>query len=442
MKIAVVGTGYVGLVSGTCIAETGINVVCVDVDREKIEKLKKGIIPIYEPGLEDMVKTNVEKNMLEFSTSLEESIADCDAVFIAVGTPPGEDGSADLKHVLEVASEIGRTMQDYLVVVTKSTVPIKTAEKLRKQIKESLQKRGADIPFDVASNPEFLKEGAAINDFLKPDRIVIGTDSERAEKVLRRIYKPFVLNGHPIISMDIPSAEMTKYAANAMLATKISFMNDIANLCEAVGADVNMVRKGIGSDTRIGPKFIYPGAGYGGSCFPKDVKALIRTGDEYHTPLEIMKAVESVNDRQKGLLPKKVREHFGDRIKGARLGLWGLSFKPQTDDMREAPSLVIIDELLKMGALVKAYDPVAMGEARKRIGDRIEYCEDKYEAVVDSDGLIVVTEWPEFRVLNYKVLGKLMREKVIFDGRNIYEPAELLEYGYTYYSVGRRPVKP
>jgi len=441
MKIAIVGTGYVGLVSGTCIAETGINVVCVDIDRDKIGKLKQGIIPIYEPGLEDMVRTNVEKNRLEFSTSLEESIVDCDAVFIAVGTPPDEDGSADLKYVLKVAEDVGNYMQDYLVVVTKSTVPIKTAEKVRQKVRDTLMKRGADIPFDVASNPEFLKEGAAINDFLKPDRIVIGTDSERAEKVLRRIYKPFVLNGHPIISMDIPSAEMTKYAANAMLATKISFMNDIANLCEAVGADVNMVRKGIGSDTRIGSKFIYPGAGYGGSCFPKDVKALIRTGDEYHHPLEILKAVESVNNRQKLVIPKKVREHFGDRLKGKKLALWGLSFKPQTDDMREAPSLVVIEELLGMGISIKAYDPVAMEEAKKRIGDKIEYCQDKYEALVDSDGLIVVTEWPEFRVLNYKVLGKLMREKVIFDGRNIYDPAELLEYGYSYYSVGRQPIR-
>ena len=442
MKITVVGTGYVGLVSGTCIAETGINVVCVDVDREKIEKLKKGIIPIYEPGLEDMVKTNVEKHMLDFSTNLEKSIVDSDAVFIAVGTPPGEDGSADLKYVLEAAEGVGKTMQDYLVVVTKSTVPIKTAEKVRKKVKEALEQRGADIPFDVASNPEFLKEGAAINDFLKPDRIIIGTDSERAEKVLRRIYKPFVLNGHPIIAMDIPSAEMTKYAANAMLATKISFMNNIANLCEAVGADVNMVRKGIGSDSRIGPKFIYPGAGYGGSCFPKDVKALIRTGDEYHTPLDIMKAVEAVNERQKTVIPRKVQAHFGDRIREVKLALWGLSFKPQTDDMREAPSLVIIAELLRQGVTIKAYDPVAMEEARKHTGDTIEYCQDKYEALVDSDGLIVVTEWPEFRVLNYKVLAKLMREKVIFDGRNIYEPAELLEYGYSYYSIGRQPVRP
>ena len=441
MKIAVVGTGYVGLVSGTCIAETGINVVCVDIDKEKIDKLKKGIIPIYEPGLEDMVKTNVEKKRLEFSTSLEESIVDCDAVFIAVGTPPDEDGSADLQYVLKVAEDVGNYMQDYLVVVTKSTVPIKTAEKVRARVKETLAKRGADIPFDVASNPEFLKEGAAINDFLKPDRIVIGTDSERAEKTLRRVYKPFLLNGHPIISMDIPSAEMTKYAANAMLATKISFMNDIANLCEAVGADVNMVRKGIGSDTRIGNKFIYAGAGYGGSCFPKDVKALIRTGDEYNRPLEILKAVEAVNDRQKVVIPQKIKAHFGDQVKGKKLAMWGLSFKPQTDDMREAPSMVIIEELLKMGATVKAYDPVAMEEAKRRMGDVVEYCNDKYEALVDSDGLILVTEWPEFRVLNYKVLTKLMREKVIFDGRNIYDAEEVSEFGFSYYSIGKKPVK-
>ena len=442
MKITIVGTGYVGLVSGTCFAESGITVTCVDIDQEKIEKLKQGLIPIYEPGLEDMVKTNVDKERLFFSTSLKESIVDCDAIFIAVGTPPDEDGSADLKYVLGVADEIGTYMQDYLVVVTKSTVPIKTAERVRKQISESLKRRGSNLEFDVASNPEFLKEGAAINDFLKPDRIVIGTDSERAEKIMSRLYKPFLLNGHPIISMDITSAEMTKYAANSMLATKISFMNDIANLCEIVGADVNMVRKGIGSDTRIGNKFIYPGAGYGGSCFPKDVKALIKTGDEYGRSLEILKAVESVNEKQKSVIPSKVKAHFGDRLKGRKLGLWGLSFKPHTDDMREAPALKIIDELLKEGVIIKAYDPVAKEEAKRILGDSVELCEDKYEALIDTDGLIVVTEWPEFRVLNYNVIDKLMKEKVIFDGRNIYDPVELTEYGFTYYSIGKQVVKP
>lgn len=441
MKIAVVGTGYVGLVSGTCFAETGVTVTCVDIDKTKIENLKKGIIPIYEPGLENMVRNNVEKRRLFFGTSLKESLVDCDAVFIAVGTPPGEDGSADLQYVLAVADEIGEHMQQYLVIATKSTVPIKTADKVRQRIADALEKRGSELEFDVASNPEFLKEGAAINDFLKPDRIVIGTDSRRAEKIMKRLYKPFTLNGHPIIFMDITSAEMTKYAANSMLATKISFMNDIANLCEIVGADVNMVRKGIGSDTRIGNKFIYPGAGYGGSCFPKDVKALIRTGDEYNRSLEILKAVELVNEKQKSVIPSKLKEHYDQSLKGKRIGLWGLSFKPHTDDMREAPSIRIIEELTSQGVHIKAYDPVAMDEAKKILGDKIEYCQDKYEALVDSDGLIVVTEWPEFRTLNYGVLEKLMREKVIFDGRNIYDADELKEHGFSYYSIGRKPVK-
>ena len=442
MKIAVIGTGYVGLVSGTCFAETGITVSCVDIDQKKISDLKQGIIPIYEPGLENMVKSNVEKGLLNFSTSLEESIIDCNAVFIAVGTPPDEDGSADLQYVLAVANEIGQFMQDYLVIATKSTVPIKTAEKIRMKVTEALERRGSDTKFDVASNPEFLKEGAAINDFLKPDRIVIGTDSERAEKLMRRLYEPFLLNGHPIIFMDITSAEMTKYAANSMLATKISFMNDIANLCEVVGANVNMVRKDIGSDTRIGNKFIYPGAGYGGSCFPKDVKALIKTGDEYDRSLEILKAVEFVNENQKGVLPAKIRSHYKNNLKGKKIAIWGLSFKPHTDDMREAPSLRIIDELIKEGVEIRAYDPVAKEEARRILGDKIEYCDDKYEAMIDTDGLVVVTEWPEFRVLNYKVLEKLMLEKVIFDGRNIYDAEELQEFGFSYYSIGRQPVNP
>jgi len=442
MKIAVVGTGYVGLVSGTCFAETGITVTCVDIDTKKIENLKKGIIPIYEPGLENMVRNNVENDRLIFSTSLEESLKDCEAVFIAVGTPPDEDGSADLQYVLSVADEIGTYMQNYLVIATKSTVPIKTAAKVKQKVADALEKRGKKLEFDVASNPEFLKEGAAINDFLKPDRIVIGTDSERAEKLMNRLYKPFTLNGHPIIFMDITSAEMTKYAANSMLATKISFMNDIANLCEVVGADVNMVRKGIGSDTRIGNKFIYPGAGYGGSCFPKDVKALIRTGDEYNRSLEILKAVELVNENQKVVIPAKLKEHYGSSLSGKKIGLWGLSFKPHTDDMREAPSIRIIEELSREGVIIKAFDPVAMEEARRILGDKIEFCNDKYETLVDADGLIVVTEWPEFRVLNYSVLEKLMLEKVIFDGRNIYDAEELREHGFTYYSIGKQVVKP
>lgn len=442
MKIAVVGTGYVGLVSGTCFAETGITVSCVDIDRKKIEDLKNGIIPIYEPGLEIMVRNNVDQGRLFFNTSLEEGMKDCEAVFIAVGTPPDEDGSADLKYVLAVAEDIGKHMTEYIVIATKSTVPIKTAEKIRQKVDEELQKRGVDIPFDVASNPEFLKEGDAVSDFLKPDRIVIGTDSKRAEKLMRRLYKPFLLNGHPIVFMDITSAEMTKYAANSMLATKISFMNDIANLCEVVGADVNMVRKGIGSDSRIGNKFIYPGAGYGGSCFPKDVKALIRTGDEYNRSLEILKAVELVNENQKGVLPAKIKSHFGNELKGKKMGIWGLSFKPHTDDMREAPSLRIIDELIEAGVEIRGYDPVALEEAKRRLGSKIEYFEDKYEALMDTDALVVITEWPEFRVLNYRMLEKLMRQKVIFDGRNIYDSEEMLEYGFTYYCIGKQPIKP
>ncbi len=441
MKITIVGTGYVGLVTGTCFAETGITVSCVDIDKEKVAKLHKGIIPIYEPGLETMVKRNVEKNRLTFTTSLKEGLEDSEAVFIAVGTPPDEDGSADLKYVLGVASEVGELMKDYLVVVTKSTVPIGTSEKVRGAVTNALKKKNADIPFDVASNPEFLKEGNAIDDFLKPDRIVVGVDSERAEKMMKRLYKPFLLNGHPLLFMDIPSAEMTKYAANSMLATKISFMNDIANLCEIVGADVNMVRKGIGSDTRIGHKFIYPGAGYGGSCFPKDVKALIKTADENHHSLAILKAVEEVNENQKTVVFNKIKHHFKGDLKGKTIAIWGLSFKPQTDDMREAPSLVIIDNLIKEGAQIKAYDPVAMHECQRIIGDSIEYGKDMYDILVDADALVLITEWPEFRVLNYKVLGKLLKDKVIFDGRNIYEPAEMKEYGYKYYSIGRKLIE-
>ncbi len=442
MKIAVIGTGYVGLVSGTCFAETGISVTCVDIDTSKIDRLNKGEIPIYEPGLERLVSKNLERASLFFSSNLEESIADCEAVFIAVGTPPDEDGSADLKYVLSVASDIGKYMKDYLVVITKSTVPINTSEKVRKAVQKELTARKSDLEFDVASNPEFLKEGAAINDFLKPDRIIVGTDSERAIKTIKRLYKPFLLNNHPLIFMDIRSAEMTKYAANAMLATKISFMNEIANLCEIVGADVNMVRRGIGSDSRIGNKFIYAGTGYGGSCFPKDVKALVKTGMEYNSPLRILQSVEEANELQKSVLVLKLLAHFDGDLKGKNIAIWGLSFKPETDDIREAPSLVIINSLLKEGAHIKAYDPVAIEEAKQKLDDSVQFCTDKYDALKDADALVVVTEWSEFRIPNYKEMDKLMKEKVIFDGRNIYEPSEMLEFGFAYYSIGRKPVIP
>ena len=436
MKITIVGTGYVGLVTGTCFSEVGIDVTCVDIDQKKIDGLKEGIMPIYEPGLETMVLKNVEKGRLSFSTSLKESIQNSEAVFIAVGTPPGEDGSADLKYVLAVAREVGQHMNDYLVVVTKSTVPVGTAEKVMSAVAEELQKRNSDLTFDVASNPEFLKEGAAIQDFLKPDRIVVGIETEKGQKIMEKLYKPFLLNGHPIIFMDVPSAEMTKYAANSMLATKISFMNDIANLCEIMGADVNMVRKGIGSDSRIGTKFIYPGVGYGGSCFPKDVKALIKTAQENGYPMRVLQSVEDVNDDQKSVLVNKVKKHFGSDLSGMTFAVWGLSFKPKTDDMREAPSIVIINQLLALGAQVKAFDPVAMEEAHKDLGDTITYTKDEYEALVDADALLLVTEWPEFRVPNFTVVNKLLKNKIIFDGRNVYDQDEMKELGYTYYGIG------
>lgn len=441
MKIVIVGTGYVGLVSGTCFAQTGITVTCVDVDKEKIENLNQGIVPIYEPGLTSMIEENVEKGRLFFSSSLKENLSQADAVFIAVGTPPDEDGSADLKYVLSVAQEIGQHMNHYLVVVTKSTVPIGTAQKVKAAINTELKKRELDIPFDVASNPEFLKEGAAIEDFLKPDRVVIGVESEKAQKVMKRLYQPFLLNNHPVIFMDIPSAEMTKYTANAMLATKISFMNDIANLCEIVGADVTMVRNGIGSDSRIGNKFIYPGTGYGGSCFPKDVQALIRTSQQVGHPLSILKSVEEVNNRQKRVLFDKLIKHFGGNIEGKNITLWGLSFKPNTDDMREAPALVIINLLQKAGANVTAYDPVAMDECKRKIGDSIKYSHDQYEALIDADALIMVTEWTEFKIPNFIVMKKLMKTKLILDGRNIYDPIEMKELGFTYDSIGRAKVE-
>ncbi len=437
MKITIIGTGYVGLVSGSCFSETGISVSCVDISKEKIEKLKSGIIPIYEPGLEIIVKRNLEKNRLSFTTDLEEGLHESEAVLIAVGTPPGEDGSADLQHVISAAENIGKLITEYMVVVTKSTVPIGTSHKVKQTLKSELDKRKLNIPFDVASNPEFLKEGAAVDDFLRPDRIIIGVESDRAKKIMEKLYKPFLLNGHPIVYMDIASAELTKYAANSMLATRISFMNEIANLCELVGADVNSVRKGIGSDPRIGNKFIYPGMGYGGSCFPKDVKALIRTADGYGYPLQILKAVEDVNNYQKEIIYRKITEYFNNDIKGKTFGLWGLSFKPNTDDIREAPSLSLIEKLLESGAKVKVYDPAAMEEVKKQMGNKIDYAKDLYDAAIDIDSLILVTEWPEFRVPNYRVLAKLMKQKVIFDGRNIYDSDELKEMGFKYFCIGR-----
>lgn len=437
MKICIIGTGYVGLVSGVCFAETGINVTCVDIDKEKIANLNNGIIPIYEPGLQPLVEKNVEKNRLKFSTSLEEGIKDCEAVFIAVGTPPDEDGSADLQYVLSVASEIGKFMTEYLVVVTKSTVPVGTSLKIKEAVSKSLKNRGANIEFDVASNPEFLKEGDALNDFFRPDRIVIGIDSDRAKETFDKIYKSFTQNRYRTIYMDIPSAELTKYAANAMLATKISFMNDIANLCEIVGADVEMVRKGIGSDTRIGTQFIYPGVGYGGSCFPKDVKALIKTAGDNNYSLELLKSVELVNDKQKEVLFNKVYKYFNNDLKDKKIAIWGLSFKPNTDDMREAPSLIIINKLIANGAIVSAYDPIANHEAKRILGDKIEIATGQYDSIIDADALLLITEWREFRVPDLKAMEKLMKNKAIFDGRNIYDSKELTNLGWYYEGIGR-----
>jgi UDPglucose 6-dehydrogenase len=436
MKITIVGSGYVGLVTGACFSEVGIEVVCVDIDSNKIDNLNKGIIPIYEPGLEEMITRNMKKDRLKFTTSMPEALVDSQVVFISVGTPPDEDGSADLKYVIAVARECGKHIEDYTLIVTKSTVPVGTSLKVKNAIQEELSKRNADVAFDVASNPEFLKEGAAIDDFLKPDRIVIGIESTRAEELLKQLYKPFILNGHPIIFMDIVSAEMTKYAANAMLATKISFINDIANLCEIVGADINKVRKGIGSDARIGNKFIYPGIGYGGSCFPKDVQALIRTAGENNYELQVLKAVEAVNKAQKSVLFDKIMNYFDQDIDGKTVTLWGLSFKPQTDDMREAPSLEIVSKLLEKGAKVKAYDPVAIAEAKHYFGDSIAYFSDPYEALIDSDCLALLTEWPEFRIPNFNVIKKLLNTPAVFDGRNIYDKDEMNEMGFDYYCIG------
>ncbi|MDR2627367.1 MAG: UDP-glucose/GDP-mannose dehydrogenase family protein [Dysgonamonadaceae bacterium] len=437
MKIAIIGTGYVGLVTGTCFAEMGTEVVCVDIDRTKIEHLKKGTIPIYEPGLEELVHKNYKAGRLSFTTDLKSVIDEIEVIFSAVGTPPGEDGSADLKYVVEVARSIGQYINKYMLVVTKSTVPVGTAQLVKNTIREELDKRGLNIDFDVASNPEFLKEGAAIKDFMSPDRVVVGTESERAEQLMSKLYRPFLLNNFRVIFMDIPSAEMTKYAANAMLATRISFINDIANLCEIVGADVNMVRKGIGTDSRIGSKFLYPGCGYGGSCFPKDVKALIKTAQEHHYEMQVLKAVEAVNEKQKSILFDKLNSHFNGRLEGKTIALWGLSFKPETDDIREAPSFVMINKILAGGGRVKAYDPVAMKEAEKVLGNVITCSKDIYDAAVDADAIAVVTEWKEFRLPSWAAIRKLVKSPVLLDGRNIYEKSDLEENGFTYYGIGR-----
>lgn len=437
MKIAIVGTGYVGLVSGACFSEMGMCVTCVDVNKEKIDKLNNGVIPIYEPGLEDMVYKNVKADRLHFTTDLAEVLEDVEVVFSAVGTPPDEDGSADLKYVLEVARTIGANMNKYLVVVTKSTVPVGTAQKVKNVIEEELQKRGIDINFDVASNPEFLKEGAAINDFMSPDRVVVGVASERARDIMSRLYKPFMLSGDRMIYTDVPSAEMIKYAANSMLATRISFMNDIANLCELVGADINMVRKGIGTDSRIGKKFLYAGCGYGGSCFPKDVKALIKTAAQNGYDMKVLEAVEEVNERQKSILFDKLMKHFNGNIQGKVIAMWGLAFKPETDDMREAPAVVLINLLLEAGAKVKVYDPVAIDECKRIVGEKVVYSKDKYDATVDADALMLITEWKEFRVPSWNVLKKSMNDLLILDGRNIYDMNELSNLGFEYHCIGK-----
>lgn len=439
MNIAIVGTGYVGLVSGSCFSEMGINVTCIDIDSKKIESLCNGIIPIYEPGLEEIVKKNRANGRLSFSTSLASCIDSCDAVFIAVGTPPGEDGSADLQYVLEVARTFGRLIRKYTLLVTKSTVPIGTANRVKETVREEIEKRGEDIPFDVASNPEFLKEGSAIKDFMSPDRIVIGVDSLRAKELMERMYRPFQLNNYRVIMMDILSAEMTKYAANAMLATRISFMNEMARLCEATGANIDKVRAGIASDSRIGSKFLYPGCGYGGSCFPKDVKALVKTGEEHGVKMEVIASVEHVNQLQKRVVFEKLLKAFDGNLKGKRIAVWGLSFKPETDDMREAPSVVIIRLLLEAGAEVTAYDPVAMDESKNRyLGDSIKYAASQYEAVEGADALVLVTEWKLFRVIDWNRLKKAMKGRIVVDGRNIYSADEMRDNGFRYYSIGKK----
>lgn len=438
MNIAIVGTGYVGLVTGACFADTGVNVTCVDVDENKVEALKQGRVPIYEPGLDELVAKNYKAGRLKFTTSLEEVLNGQDVVFCAVGTPPDEDGSADLKYVLQVARTIGQNLNKYLVVVTKSTVPVGTASKIRNAINEELAKRGADVEFDVASNPEFLKEGSAIKDFMSPDRVVIGVDSDRAKAILTRLYKPFMVVNFRVIFMDIPSAEMTKYAANSMLATRISFMNDIANLCELVGADVNMVRAGIGSDNRIGRKFLYAGCGYGGSCFPKDVKALVKTASDCGYPMEVLQAVESVNERQKSILFRKLQRVFGDEpLAGKTITLWGLAFKPETDDMREAPALVMIDLLKKAGCKVRVYDPIAMDECKRRVGDAVTYCDNMYDALDGTEALLLLTEWKQFRLPDWNEVKRRMKRHLVIDGRNIFDAAEMTGYGFEYHCIGR-----
>ena len=437
MNIAIVGTGYVGLVSGTCFAEMGAHVTCVDVDAEKINKLKNGIMPIYEPGLEELVKRNVEYGRLQFTTELTDVLDDVEVVFSAVGTPPDEDGSADLKYVLAVARQFGQNINKYTILVTKSTVPVGTAKKVKAAIQEELDKRGFDISFDVASNPEFLKEGAAIKDFMSPDRVVVGTESEKAKEVMTRLYKPFLINNFRVIFMDIPSAEMTKYAANAMLATRISFMNDIANLCERVGANVDYVRKGIGSDSRIGTKFLYAGCGYGGSCFPKDVKALMHTGIDNGYHMEVIEAVERVNEKQKSIVYDKIIKAVGS-VKNKTIAIIGLAFKPETDDMREAPALVVIDKLLKDGAKIRVFDPVAMDECIRRIGDSVTYCKNMYDAADGADVFALMTEWRQFRMPSWNVIKKVMSGNVVIDGRNIYDRQELEEQGFRYSRIGEK----
>lgn len=438
MKIAIVGTGYVGLVSGACFAEMGVEVTCVDINEEKIKMLSEGKVPIYEPGLEEMVVRNFREGRLKFTTRLTDCLDEVEAVFSAVGTPPDEDGSADLSYVLQVAREVGQNMNHYVVLVTKSTVPVGTAQKVKAVIAEELAARKVEIEFDVASNPEFLKEGAAVKDFMSPDRVVVGVESERARKLMQRLYAPFMMTNNRILFTDIPSAEMIKYAANSMLATRISFMNDIANLCELVGADVNMVRKGIGADTRIGSKFLYPGCGYGGSCFPKDVKALIQTARQQGYEMRVLQAVEEVNERQKSVLFQKLSSHFGGDLKGKTVALWGLAFKAETDDMREATSLVIIRQLLDAGCEVRVFDPVAMNECRRRLGDAVTYAKDMYDAALGADALLLLTEWKQFRLPSWEVVRRTMNQPVVFDGRNIYDPEELRVGGFHYSSIGRQ----
>ena len=437
MNIAIVGTGYVGLVSGACFSEMGVNVTCVDIDKEKVQKLKTGVMPIYEPGLDELVERNVKAGRLHFTTDLAACLDDVEVIFSAVGTPPDEDGSADLKYVLEVARTVGRNIKKHVVLVTKSTVPVGTSRKVRAAIQEELDRRGVNIEFDVASNPEFLKEGAAIKDFMAPDRVVVGVESDRARKLMEKLYRPFTLNGYPILMMDVPSAEMTKYAANAMLATRISFMNDIANLCERVGANVDYVRKGMGTDSRIGSRFLYAGCGYGGSCFPKAVKALVHTGIENGYRMQVIEAVEAVNEKQKYIVYEKLNKAFSGDLKGKTVALWGLSFKPETDDMREAPALVVIEELLKSGVTVKAFDPIAMDECKRRIGDSIIYCKDMYEAVIDADALALLTEWKQFRMPSWSIIHRAMKNHIVVDGRNIYDGNELLEIGFSYSRIGQ-----